>query len=255
MPFGLKNAPYYFSKMMSDLLRDCERFAIPYLDDIAVFSDTWEEHLEHLSSVLEKIKSAHLTIKPKKCKFAQGEVQYLGHLIGMGKRSPAELKVQAVQDFPVPTCKTEVRAFLGLAGYYRQYILMFSAIAAPLTETLKGKDRKGKIHWTEACDEAFRVLKERLSSEPVLYMPNYQKEFLLQTDASDVGLGIVLAQINDQGDEHPILYISRKLKQSEQNYCTTEKECAAIVYVVKKLRCYLDGHLPFIIQTDHNPLV
>lgn len=86
-------------------------------------------------------------------------------------------------------------------------------------------------------------------------MPNYQKEFLLQTDASDVGLGIFLAQINDQGEEHPILYISRKLKQSEQNYCTTEKECAAIVYAVKKLRCYLDGHLPFIIQTDHNPLV
>lgn len=162
------------------------------MDDIFFFSKTWEEHLEHLKSVLQKIKSAGLTIKPRKCKFAQEEVQYLGHLIGKGKRSPAELKIQAIRGFHTPTCKTDVRAFLGLAGYYRQYIPMFSSIAAPLTETLKGTGRKGKGNWNEANEDAFRLLKEKLSSKPVLYAPNYQKEFLLQTDASDTGLGIIL---------------------------------------------------------------
>ncbi|GFV88298.1 retrovirus-related Pol polyprotein from transposon 17.6 [Trichonephila clavipes] len=137
MPFGLKNASYYFSKMMCEILSGCEKYATPYLDDIAIFSETWEEHLKHLKEILERLKKANLTIKPSKCKFAQREVQYLGHVVGRGKRSPAERKIEAIRDFPIPTTKTQIRAFLALAGYYRQYIPMFSAIVAPLTDLLK----------------------------------------------------------------------------------------------------------------------
>ncbi|GFW29111.1 retrovirus-related Pol polyprotein from transposon 17.6 [Trichonephila clavipes] len=196
MPFGLKNAPYYFSRLMAELLQG------------------W-----------------------------------------LGKRSPAQLKVQTILDFPVPRTKTQVRAFLGIAGYYRQYIPMFSSLAAPLTELLKGKSKKGYINWTSECQESFVQLKEKLSTNPVLYAPDFKRQFILQTDASDTGIGIVLAQRNDRGEEHPILYRSKKFSDAEKVYCTTEKECAAIVYAVKKLNCYLDGQQKFIIQTDHNPLV
>ena len=255
MPFGLKNAPYHFSKMISGLLTGCENYAIPYLDDIAIFSQTWEEHLQHLQEILERIKCANLTIKPAKCKFAQEEVKYLGHTVGRGKRSPAELKVKAIQKFPIPTSKTEIRAFLGLAGYYRQYIPMFSVIAAPLTDLLKGRNKKGSIVWNEECTHAFNTLKEKLSNKPVLHAPDFSKPFILQTDASDLGYGIVLAQKDENGDEHPILYLSKKFTSSEKKYSTTEKECAAILYGIKKLKGYIDGQTEFCIQTDHNPLV
>lgn len=255
MPFGLKNAPYHFSKMISEILNGCENYAIPYLDDIAIYSRNYEEHLQHLQEILERIKKANLTIKPAKCKFVQEQVKYLGHEVGRGQRSPAELKVKSIRNFPVPTSKTEIRAFLGLAGYYRQYIPMFSVITAPLTDLLKGKNKKGKIIWNEECAQAFKLLKEKLSNKPILHAPDFSKPFILQTDASDLGYGIVLAQKDGSGNEHPILYISKKFTPVERKYSTTEKECAAILYGIKKLKGYIDAQTEFCIQTDHNPLV
>ncbi|GFV20120.1 retrovirus-related Pol polyprotein from transposon 17.6 [Trichonephila clavipes] len=126
LPFGLKNAPYYFSRLMANLLRNCEDFAVPYLDDIAIFSLTWDDHLKHLKDVFDRLRSAKLHIKPSKYQFAQAYVKYLGHLVGQGLRTPGELKVQVIKDFPIPTNKTQVRAFLGLSGYYRRYIPEFS---------------------------------------------------------------------------------------------------------------------------------
>ncbi|MDW0176561.1 MAG: RNase H-like domain-containing protein, partial [Nitrososphaeraceae archaeon] len=221
LPFGLKNAPYFFSKMMAELLQGFEEFAVPYLDDVAVFSNTWEEHLKHLENVLCRIQRANLNIKPSKCKFAQKHVKYLGHIIGQGTRTPTEIKVKAILDFPTPTNKTEIRAFLGLAGYYQRYIFMYSTIAAPLTDCLKGKDKKGKIIWTDECETAFQELKTKLSSYPILYAPDFNREFILQTDASDYGLGIVLSQIDEDGNEHPVLYLSKKFSEVEKRYCTT----------------------------------
>ncbi|GFX43409.1 retrovirus-related Pol polyprotein from transposon 297 [Trichonephila clavipes] len=235
MPFGLKNAPYYFSRFMAELLQGCEKFAPPYLDDVAIFSENWDDHLSQIDKVLERIRDTRLTIKPAKCKFAQDSVKYLGHVVGLGKRSPAQLKVQTILDFPVPRTKTQVRAFLRIAGYYRQYIPMFPSSAAPLTELLKGKSKKGYINWTSECQESFVKLKEKLSTNPVLYAPDLKRQFILQTDASDTGIGIVLAQRNDRGEEHLILYLSKKFSDAEKVYCTTEKECAAIVYAVKNL--------------------
>lgn len=255
MPFGLKNAPFYFSKMMNEILEGCDDYAVPYLDDIAIFSEKWEEHLQHLREVLDRIKRAKLTIKPSKCKFAQEQVQYLGHIVGRGKRSPTELKVKAIQDFPLPTTKTEIRAFLGLAGYYRQYIPMFSVVTAPLTDLLKGRNKKGKIELDEESVRAVALLKEMLTRKPILHAPDFTKPFILQTDASDLGYGIVLAQKDTNDREHPILYISKKFTSAERKYCTSEKECAAILYGIRKLKGYIDGQTEFCIQTDHNPLV
>ncbi|GFX07449.1 hypothetical protein TNCV_5091641 [Trichonephila clavipes] len=125
LPFGLKNEPYYFSRLMANLLRNCEDFAVPYLDDIAIFSLAWDDHLKHLKDVVDRLHSAKLRIKPSKCQCAQAYVKYLGHFVGQGLRTPGELKVQVIKDFPTPTNKTQVRAFLGLFGYYRRYIPEF----------------------------------------------------------------------------------------------------------------------------------
>ncbi|GFX97735.1 retrovirus-related Pol polyprotein from transposon 297 [Trichonephila clavipes] len=221
MSFGLKNAPYFFSKLMAELLNGLEDFVVPYLDDIAIFSDTWESHIKHMET---------------------------------GFRTPSEIKVQAVLEFPTPRTKTQIRAFLGIAGYYQKYINLFSVIAAPLTDALKGRAKKGEIKWTAECENAFRELKGKLIDKPVLYAPNFEREFIVQTDASNAGMGAVLTQLTEQGEEHPILYLSKKFSEVEKRYCTMEKECASIVFAIKRLHYYLDGN-SFLVMTDHNPLV
>ncbi|GFT13630.1 retrovirus-related Pol polyprotein from transposon 297 [Trichonephila clavipes] len=254
MSFGLKNAPYFFSKLMAELLNGLEDFVVPYLDDIAIFSDTWESPIKHMEMVLQRIKRAKLTIKPSKCKFAQQNVKFLGHIMGQGFRTPSEIKVQAVLEFPTPRTKTQIRAFLGLAGYYQKYINLFSVIATPLTDALKGRAKKGEITWTTECENAFRELKGKLIDKPVLYAPNFEREFIVQTDASNAGMGAVLSQLTKQGEEHPILYLSKKFSEVEKRYCMTKKECASIVFAIKRLHYYLDGN-SFLVMTDHNPLV
>ncbi|GFW35243.1 retrovirus-related Pol polyprotein from transposon 297 [Trichonephila clavipes] len=236
----------YRSQLMANLLRNCEDFAVPYLDDIAIFSLAWDDHLKHLKDVFDRLRSAKLHIKPSKCQFAQAYVKYLGHLVGQGLRTPGELKVQVIKYFPIPTNKTQVRAFLGLSGYYRRYIPEFSVIAAPLTDLLKGRNRKSTVDWNSSCQNAFEELKTRLSKNPVLYSPDFTKPFIIQCDASNLGIGVVLSQVCEN-EEHPIMFLSKKLSLAEQKYSTTEKECAAIIFAVQKLKCYLDGHQKFVI--------
>ncbi|GFY01997.1 retrovirus-related Pol polyprotein from transposon 17.6 [Trichonephila clavipes] len=234
--------------------RNCEDFAVPYLDDIAIFLQAWDDHLKHLKDVFDRLRSAKLHIKPSKCQFAQAYVKYLVHLVGQVLRTPGELKVQVIKDFPIPTNKMQVKAFLGLSGYYRRYIPEFSVIAVPLTDLLKGRNRKSTVDWNSSCQNAFEELKTRLSKNPVLYSPDFTKPFIIQCDASNLGIGDVLSQVCEN-EEHPIMFLSKKLSLVEQKYSTTEKECAAITFAVQKLKCYLDGHQKFVIQTDHNPLV
>ncbi|GFT17445.1 retrovirus-related Pol polyprotein from transposon 297 [Trichonephila clavipes] len=209
---------------MANLLRNCEDFAVPYLDDIAIFSLAWDDHLKHLKDVFDHLRSAKLHIKPSKCQFAQAYVKYLGHLVGQGLRTPGELKVQVIKDLPIPTNKTQ------------------------------GRNRKSTVDWNSSCQNAFEELKTRLSENPVLYSPDFTKPFIIQCDASNLGIGVVLSQVCEN-EEHPIMFLSKKLSLAEQKYSTTEKECAAIIFAVQKLKCYLDGHQKFVIQTDHNPLV
>ncbi|GFY53783.1 hypothetical protein TNIN_372211 [Trichonephila inaurata madagascariensis] len=210
LPFGLKNAPYDFSRLMASILKDCEEYAVPYLDDVAIFSQTWEDHLKHLDDIFLRLSNAKLHIKPSKCQFAQAYVKYLGHLVGQGLRTPGELKVQFIKDFPIPTKKTQVRDFLGLAGYYRRCIPEFSVIAAPLTDLLKGQNRKSTVDWNSSCQNAFEELKTRLSKNPVLYSPDFTKPFIIQCDASNLGIGVVSSQVCEN-EEHPIMFLSKKL--------------------------------------------
>ncbi|GFW75255.1 retrovirus-related Pol polyprotein from transposon 297 [Trichonephila clavipes] len=230
--FGLKNAPYFFSKLMIELLNGVEDFVVPYLDDIAIFSETWESHPKYVEMLLQRVKKAKLTIKPSKLKFAQQNVKFLGHIVGQGFRIPSEVNVQAVLEFPTPRTKTQIRTFLGLEGYDQKYINLFSVIAAPLTDALKGRAKKGEITWTTECENAFRELKGKLIDKPVLYAPNFEREFIVQTDASNAGMGAVLTQLTEQGEEHPILYLSKKFSEVEKRYCTTEKECTSIVFAI-----------------------
>ncbi|XP_054719150.1 uncharacterized protein LOC129228494 [Uloborus diversus] len=252
MMFGLLNAPYYFVKLLAQVLNGFEHFTAPYIDDIAIYSQSWEQHVIDVDKVLERLGDAKLTVKPSKCRFAQDSVRFLGHDVGSGKRSPSEAKLKAVQDFPTPTTKTLIRSFLGLVGYYGRYIPNFSEVAAPLTSALKGRIRKEKVVWTDECEEAFRALKGSLLKSPILYAPDFSKEFILQTDASESGMRIVLAQMHN-GEEHPVLYLSKKFSKAEKNYSVIEKELAAIVYGLKKLAHYLNGQF-FRIQTDHSPI-
>ncbi|XP_040360535.1 uncharacterized protein LOC121048362 [Ixodes scapularis] len=250
--FGLKNAPFSFSKLMDKVLKGMDGFALPYLDDVAIFSDTWEEHIVHLRSVFTRLRDAGLTMKAKKCNLGCSHVSYLGHVVGQGTRRPSELKIAPIADFPTPRTKTDIRSFLGLVGYYQRYIPNYSQVASPLTDALR-KGEPGNVVWDEAKESAFQSLKGALISGPVLRAPDYDKEFIVQCDASDRGLGVVLSQLGDDQEEHPILYASRKLTVREEAYCASEKECACLVWAAQKLSCYLYG-ARFTFETDHCPL-
>ena len=252
MPFGLKGAPATFQRMVDKILNGLGKFASAYIDDVIVFSKTWNEHLKHLEIVLSKIQEAGLTIKKKKCQFGMSECGYLGHVIGSGRIYPESVKIEAVRSFEQPTTKTRVRAFLGLTGYYRKFISDYAAIAAPLTD-LTRKSEPNQVVWTPECATAFDRLKNSLCSSPVLKSPEWNKTFVLQTDASGRGVGAVLSQNGEDGGDKPVAYFSRKLLPREERYSTIEKECLAIKLGVQAFHVYLVGQ-PFVIQTDHRSL-
>ncbi|CAM4532478.1 unnamed protein product [Lepidochelys kempii] len=180
------------------------------------------------------------------------EVSYLGHRVGSGRLKPEPAKVEVIRDWPAPHTKKQVQAFIGMAGYYRRFVPHFSAIATPVTELCK-KGKPDKVVWTEQCQVAFRALKEALVSGPVLANPDFDKPFVVFTDASDTGLGAVLMQEDEKGERHPIMYLSKKLLPREQHYAAIEKECLAMVWALKKLEPYLFGR-HFTVYTDPSPL-
>ncbi|GBL89075.1 hypothetical protein AVEN_255213-1 [Araneus ventricosus] len=149
----------------------------------------------------------------------------LDYIVGGGVRTPAEAKIKVVLDFPTPSTKTHIGAFLGFAGYYAHYVKNFSLNAAPLTHVLKGKIKKVKVIWTKDCYQAFKELKSRLTAMPVLYAPDYKKEFIIQTDVSDDGMGIIMSQ-RDEKNEHPILYLSQKFSDAQNENMAQPKKNA-----------------------------
>ena len=252
MPFGLNGAPATFQRLMNEMVRDMEKFVHAYLDDLVIFSDTWEEHLSHLGAMLEKIQQLGLTAKMAKCQWAMSECSYLGHVIGSGRVKPEINKVECVRAFPIPQTKKDVRSFLGLTGYYRRFIKDYASLAAPLTDLTK-KNHPETVVWSEECSKAFNTLKSVLTSAPILSSPDFGKTFILQTDASNCSVGAVLSQVDSQGLEHPVAYFSRKLLDKEKKYSTIEKECLAIKLAVQAFQVYLLGRT-FLIQTDHRTL-
>lgn len=251
MPFGPHGAPATFQQLMDRVLRGCEDCSAAYLDDVVIFSDTWEQHLRHLERVLVQIQRAGLTLNPAKCQWAREEAKYLGYRLGRGEVRPQVDKVEAIRSCPRPRTKKEVRSFLGLAGWYRRFVPQFATIATPLTN-LTAKDQRNPVTWSEDSETAFQTLKACLCSSPVLRSPDFSQRFLVQTDASAVGLGAVLAQ-GDPGEERPVLHMSRKLLPRETRYSTVEKEGLAIKWALESLRYCLLGR-EFDLETDHRAL-
>ena len=252
LPFGLNGAPACFQRLMDRILKGCEDFAAAYLDDVVIYSISWQEHLRQLEEVLSRIRRAGLTIKASKCQMGMEECLYLGHTVGSGVVRPEVDKLEAVRLFPVPKTKRQVRTFLGLTGYYRKFIPDYASISAALSDLTK-KSAPNTLHWTEPCQKAFDTLRERLCSSPVLRCPDLAAQFVLQTDASERGVGAVLSQQGPDGQEHPVGYFSRKYSAREQNYSTVEKECLAIKLATQAFQVYLLGR-EFVVETDHRAL-
>ena len=197
-----------------------------YLDDIIVFSRDWEEHLQRLRMVLSRLREANLRLRHKKCTLAQSSVTFLGHLVSEdGLQSDPRL-LDSIRDIQPPMTVSQVRSFLGLAGYYRRFIKGFSNIAAPLNRLL---EKSKPFEWTDECMAAYEKLKAVLLQRPVVAYPDFSIPFRLYTDASNVGLGVILAQ-QQEGKERIICCASRTLSKSEQNYSATKKECLAVVW-------------------------
>jgi hypothetical protein len=253
MPFGLTGAPATCQRLIDKVLRGAQEYTGAYLDDVAVFSETWELHLKHLADVLQRFREAGLVANMTKCQFVRPHVKYLGFIIGGGQIRPDGDKVASVEAFARPVTKTGVRAFLGLTGYYRRFIPDYSKVAVPLTE-LTRKQQPDKVRWGDAQEQAFQALKSALVCGPVLQAPDPNRPYILQTDASQYGIGAVLSQADAAGVEHPVCYASRKLQPRESRYSTVERECLCIVWAIEHFEALVYGKR-VVIQTDHNPLV
>ena len=215
MPFGLMNAPAVFQRPMqqviSSLNLDAEpEFVSVYIDDILIFSRTLEDHLHHLQRVIERVVEVGLKLKPTKCRFAQKEVEYLGHIVSCEGLKPNPRLVVAVQEFPVPRTPKATRRFLGLASFYRKFIPQFAAVANPLHNLTR---RDTVFVWSPECQQAYQELKIRLTSAPIVAYQNFKLDFVLETDASIKGLGAVLGQFQLDSELHPVSYASRALNE------------------------------------------
>ena len=250
MPFGLSNAPQTFQRLMNGVLSGLTwEECLVYLDDVIIYSRTFEEHLERLEHVFERLKESGLKIKLEKCKFLATEVHYLGHVVSEQGVRPDPTKTKCIAEYPTPKNADELRSFLGLASYYRRFIKNFAKTANNLYRlTITSTP----FIWLPAHENSFQELKKKLISAPTLAFPDFSKPFKVETDACDYGIGAILSQ-NIDGYDQPIVYYSRSLSKAEQKYFTTEKEALAIIVAVKQLRPYLYGR-EFTIVTDHKPL-
>ncbi|XP_027178078.1 uncharacterized protein LOC113777243 [Coffea eugenioides] len=246
MPFGLTNAPAAFMDLMHRIFKPyLDRFVVVFIDDILVYSKTREEHEKHLKEVLQTLREHQLYAKFSKCEFWLERVAFLGHVISKEGIAVDPAKVEAVTEWKRPDNPTEIRNFLGLAGYYRRFIKDFSKLASPLTDLTK---KGGRFLWSDKCETSFQELKRRLTMAPILALPNGPDGFTVYTDASKEGLGCVLMQ-----HHNVIAYASRKLKIHEQNYPIHDLELAAVVFALKKWRHYLYG-VTFEVYSDHKSL-
>ena len=232
MPFGLVNSAQSFSRIMRKLLHGLKNVH-NYIDDILIHTTTWEEHVKLLKEVLRRLRKAGLTARPSKCFIGCSDVEFLGHVVEKGVTKPRPIKVEAIKATPQPATKTQLRSFLGLVGFYRKYIPNFATVACPLTDKTK-KGEPNKIKWGKSEDQAFQTLKNKVSCEPILHLPDLNKTFILRSDASEYGMGAVLLQEVD-GENFPIAFASNKLTDTKRRYSVMEKESLAIVWTIKKI--------------------
>lgn len=247
LPFGVVNGPSHFQRVMECILRGLTyETCLIYLDDVILFSRSFEEHLERLEEVFQRFRGANLKLKPSKCHFACSKVNYLGHVVSAEGVQPDPEKISAVKEFPVPRTVKHVRSFLGLCNYYRKFVFNFAKIAAPLNNLTR---KNTVFHWDDNCQQAFDTLKTALTEAPILAYPDFTIPFDLYVDASDEGIGMVLGQ-QQHGKEVVIAYAGRSLNSAEKNYSVTEREALSVVDGIKYFQSYLYGR-KFTVHTDH----
>ena len=267
MPMGLANAPATYQRVMEECLGDLHlRICFIYLDDIIIFAKSFEEHLERLQMVFEKLREAGIKLSPKKCSLFMKRVRYVGHIVSESGIEPDGEKIAKVLDWPTPTSREQVRQFLGFIGYYRKFIRDFAKIARPLSDLLpstvkktRGKSKSSNTSsqndfcWRDNQEQAFQFLKAQLTQPPILAYPDHSRPFELHTDASSKGLGAVLYQ-EREGRHHVIAYASRSLKKSERHYPAHKLEFLALKWAItEKFKDYLHSQ-KFLVRTDNNPL-
>lgn len=250
--FGLKNMPKTFQKLVNKILRGCEEFAESHLDDICIYSKTFSEHVAHLREVLIRLRNAGLTANTSKCKFLLKSMKILGHVLEDGLIRPDEEKVAAIQQISTLATKTQVKSFLGLTGYYADFIPGYQEKAYALTELLK-RNKPDKVQWREEEQKALDALKMALISKPVLVPPDPSLPFIIQSDASRRSISAILCQRGKDNKEHVISYASRKLLPRETKYSVIELELLAAVFGVTKFNHYVYGR-KIELQSDHRPL-
>jgi hypothetical protein len=233
--FGLTNAPAYFMNLMSKVfMEELDRFVVVFVDDILIYSETAEEHEEHLRIVLKRLRQEKLYTKFSKYEFWMEKVAFLGHVFSAKWIVVDPSKVESVTKWEQPLNMTDVRSFLGMAGYYRRFIENFSKIAKPMIELLKNNT---KFEWSEACEKRFQELKKRLTTTPMLTLPDIKKDFVVYYDTSRQGLSCVLMQ-----EGKVVACASRQLKKHEEKYPTHDMELAAVMHALKIWRHYLMGN-------------
>ena len=250
MPFGLTNAPATFQRLMERVLSSLQwQICLVYIDDIVVFSQTLDDHVSRLQQILRRLKTAGLKLKPKKCFLFQIKVAYLGHIVSEQGIQTDPSKTEKIKNWPIPQCVTDIKSFLGLCSYYRRFVQGFSTIARPLVQLT---EKSTQFKWEKEQQIAFDTLKDKLTSAPILAYPQVTGEFILDTDASDTGIGAVLSQVQN-GIEKVIAYASKTLSKPEKRYCVTRRELLAVVYFTQYFRHFLLGR-KFTVRTDHNSL-
>jgi hypothetical protein len=250
MPFGLKNATSTFTRTMSLVFKELGgEFLKVFVDDLNVHSEVWEDHLRHLEVVLVKLREVNLKLNPGKCCFAARSIAFLGHVVSHEGTKLDPDKIDAVVHFPVPKTITDVRSFLGLTGYYRNYVQGYARLAAPLFELTK---KEVAFVWDLGCQSAFEALKGALVAAPVLIRPDFDKQFYLDVDWSPKGVGAILSQ-REGRKERVVAYASKGLMSAQKKFHPMEGECYALIWGVMHFRQYLH-RTHFILRTDHKPL-
>ena len=252
LPFGYKNSPSIFQRTLSNIIRRniMNHYALNYMDDIIVFSKSFEEHLEHLDKLIKSLSIAGFKLKLEKCKLAQRSVKYLGHVISRNKVRPLTDGLKAINEFPSPTNRKQVRQFLGKVNYYHKFIENCAAILEPLHNLLR---KNVEFLWTKECSNAFENLKQKLCSKPILQIFDHEKHIFIETDASKIGTAAIMKQKDEVGNLLPVSYFSKKLSNSQRKRDAIYLECLAIKEAILFWQHQLIGR-EFTVLTDHKPL-
>lgn len=251
MTMGLRNSPATLAILIDRIFRDLHPFAFAYVDDFIICSETFEHHVQLLTTIAHRLAKFGLTISPSKSNFCCSQLEFLGYILTEKGLTANPTRVDPIRQFPRPTCVKDVRRFVGAATWYRRFVHGFAEIVAPLNALITTKRKT--IEWNDQAEKAFVTIKDRLSNPPILAMCDYTKPFKIYTDASDVAGAAVLVQSFDEQGERPICYYSFKFTATQQKYSATERECLAVIATIEKFRPYIEGS-KFEIVTDHSAL-